>query len=155
MTAKKESSKTREVKPRSAKTKSSIRKPASSQSVEVKPANTTNTRQEPQTEAILIDGKLLKTIRSLAGYLSIAVAFNVFALIIQFWATSKAGFVLTWVSFVYIFFSVVLICTLAWCIYLLKLRRLLAFWVFVGFIMINFVYWFSTKLLDIYKINYI
>lgn len=97
--------------------------------------------------ADFVDEKSLRSLSNLKGYLGIGVAFNALILIIRSWATLKAGFILTPLSVAYIFFSVVLIGALVWCIKLLDQRRLLAMWVFIGFIVISF---FVTLALRLY-----
>ena len=137
MVTKKESSKAKAEKPKSVKPKSATRKTPIRKIAKVQPAKV---EQASEANPVFIDEKSLRTIRSLTGYLGVAAGLNAFFLIVQLWATFKVGYVLSWVSFVYILFSIALIGALVWCIKLLKQRKLLVLWVFVGFIAINFLY---------------
>jgi hypothetical protein len=91
---------------------------------------------QPRTSA---DEKSLRAIHSLTGYLSIAVILNALILLIQLWATFKAGYVLTAFSFVYLVLTISSIGALVWCIVLLNRKRALAVWVCAGFIAISFL----------------
>ena len=85
-----------------------------------------------------VDEKSIRSLNNLKAYLGVGVCLSALMLIIQIWATLKAGLILTPISITYIFFSVVLISALVWCIKLLSQRRLLAMWVFIGIIAIRF-----------------
>ena len=145
MAVKKEVTKTKAEKPKTVKPKSTTRKTISNQSVKVKPVII---KQEPEPEAVFIDRKSLKTINSLTVWLSVAAALNIFSVIIQLWATAKAGYVHTWISVLYTFLYIVLICALIWCVYLLKKRKALVFWVFAGYIAINFIHTTAFRLYE-------
>jgi hypothetical protein len=143
MTVKKDVTKTKAEKPKTVKPKSTTRKTINNQSVKVKPVKI---KQEPET--VFIDRKSLKTINSLTVWLSVAAVLNTFFVFVQLWATAKAGYVHTWVSVLYTLLYIVLICALVWCVYLLKKRKALAFWVFAGYITINFIHTTAFRLYE-------
>jgi len=148
MVAKKESAKTRLEEPKVAKVKAV----ASRKTVSHRPPETEPVSVQPQTKVDVLDEKSRRTISNLTAYLSVGVLVNVFVLIVQFWATLKAQFVLSAVSFLYILIALVIIGTLVWCINLLKQKRIVALWAFVGFIALSFFYtvgfrWYGGKTL--------
>jgi len=109
-------------------------------------ATSVETQPESQPRMALEDKKSLRAISSLTGYLGIAVLLNVLMLIIQLWATFKAGYVLTSFSFVYLFLSLASIAALVWCIILLNRKNVLALWAFVGFITLSFLNTLTLRL---------
>jgi|SRR5687768_8562641 hypothetical protein len=113
---------------------------ANNKSLKSKPEKSKLVNQlEPQPRTTSADEKSLRAIRSLTGYLGIAVLFNALVLGIQLWATFKAGYILTAFSFVYLFLSLSSIGALIWCIILLNRKSALALWACTGFIAISFL----------------
>jgi hypothetical protein len=103
-------------------------------------------KTDNESRASFVDEKSIRSLNTLKAYLGVGVGLSALMLIIQIWATLKAGLILTPVSIAYIFFSVGLITALVWCIKLLSQRRLLAMWVFIGIIAIRFTVTLAFRL---------
>ena len=149
MVMKKDTAKPKAKKASSTKSKTTPQKSVRRKQVEVDPVIV---QPQPQVKPQVVDEKSLRTINQLTGFLSVGVAFTAFSLVVQIWATLKAKFVLTPVSFLYIVFSLVLIAALVWCIRLLNQKRVLSISVFVGFMLLYILYtlafrWFDEKAL--------
>jgi len=147
MATKKETAKPKTKKASSTKPARTPRKSVSHKTVQNEPVIS---QPEPRLNAQIVDEKSLRTINQLNGFLTVGVVFTAVSLLVQMWATWKAKFVLTPVSFLYIVISLGLIATLVWCIRLLKQKRAVSVWVFVGFMMTYILYtlafrWFDGK----------
>ncbi len=146
------------TKPKTKKTSSTKSATTPQKSVRPKLAETEPviTQPQPQVNTQMVDEKSLQTINQLTSFLTVGVVFTAITLLVQIWATLKAKFALSSISFLYIVFSLVLIATLVWCIRLLKQKRVLSVWVFVGFMVMYILYtlafrWFDGKVLFVQR----
>jgi hypothetical protein len=147
MATKKDTAKPKAKKVSSMKPNIAPRKPIRRKAVESEP---TAVQEPSQIQTQPIDEKSLQTINQLTGFLGVGVFSIAITLIVQLWATLKAKFVLTPLSFLYIVFSLVLIAILVWCIRLVNQKQTLSIWVFVSFIATFILYslafrWFDGK----------
>jgi hypothetical protein len=106
---------------------------------EIAKIDSASVNSKQQYKTTLTDEKSIRTIHSLTTYLTIGVILNSVFLIVQLWATFAAELILSSISYFYLIYDMILIGALIWCINLLKQQRLLALWVFAGFIVANFI----------------
>ena len=147
METKKTSSNAKTERLRMIRARSAARRAAITQEVQVEEALG---KREQDLKATSVDEKSLRSVSQLTGFLTIGVLFVAISLIVQIWATLRAKFVFTPISFLYIVFSLVLIAALVWCIRLLNQKRVLSLWVYVGFMTLYILYtmafrWFDGK----------
>lgn len=145
MATKKETAKPKSKKVSSKKSATTSQKSVRRKLVEIKPIST---QPQSQVKAQVLDEKSLRTIKQLTGFLTVGVVFTAITLLVQIWATLKAKFVLTSVSFLYIIFSFALIAALVWCIRLLNQKRVLSVWMFVGFTALYILYTLTFRWFD-------
>ena len=137
MVTKKESAQPKTKKVSATTLKTARSKPARVKRAQPKP---TVVSTEAPAKPQIIDEKSMRSISQITGFLSVGVLFNVVALVVQIWATLKAKFVLSAVSFAYIIASLILLAALVWCIRLLNQKRALSVWVFLGFSVISILF---------------
>lgn len=94
------------TKPKTKKTSSTKSATTPQKSVRPKLAETEPviTQPQPQVNTQMVDEKSLQTINQLTSFLTVGVVFTAITLLVQIWATLKAKFALSSISFLYIVF---------------------------------------------------